>query len=129
MTKEQARYYRQRAAHTKIGAKYTYYPELIKLFAGPVVKLVVLVVAGAGLMWVWFHVPHRTLGLAAIAAACLIAVSSVAYAQSDRAVQRRVGAAARNGGTVKGAGLGWAVAGLCALLVIVSWLSLGSQWA
>src|SRR3954471_14369059 len=129
LTKADKRRGRQVAAHRRVGAKYTYYPELWELIAGPIVKLVVLLAAVAGLLWTWFHVPHLLLGVAAIVAALGVAAGWWVWTGSVKATQARMAANARSGGQRRGAGLGWAVTAVCVILLGVSWLSLGSQWA
>lgn len=123
LSKEQARRVRQVAANRRIGAKYTYYFELWDMIWPPLAKTVVLAVTAGGLVWAWLHVSHVLLGLSAMFCAFGVAVGWWMYTGSMKAAQRRMA------GQHRGAGLGWAVAGFCAVLVFVSWLSLGSQWA
>jgi hypothetical protein len=109
------------AAHRHAGAKwwkwYVIYEPLLRRFGLPVLAVVVLWAA-------WLRVPHATLGVITLVLAGLLAVGAFVYQFSDRALQRAMDAT-----TKRGAGLGFAVTALVAVLGFASWAALWSPYA
>lgn len=125
LTPAEKRRIRQVAANRRIGHRWAYWIEL-----GPYAARLVVVVAAVGaLMYLWVAVPHLYLGSAALVAAALVGGGWLVYSGSHTALQRRMNARAGAGGDPRGAGLGWAVGALVALLGVTGWVSLWSPWA
>lgn len=100
----------------------------IILFGPSLLRLFGLLAAVAVLMFLWLKVPHAYLGVGAIVGALLVGGGWLLYTGSARSLQQRM--AARAGGREpRGAGLGWAVASVVALLGATGWLSLWSPYA
>lgn len=115
---------RRFAAHREAGRRYWRW----YVFGPHIGRVVVLVAAVAGLAALWLAVPHLVLGVAAVGLSLALAVGWMIYTGSDRQLQQRMSARA-TGRAERGAGLGWAVAGVVILLGVTGWLSLGSPWA
>lgn len=95
---------------------------------GPYIgRVLILVIAAAGLMVAWMRIPHLYLGVGALITAVAVGGGWLLYTGSNRALQRRM--QARTGRAGRGAGLGWAVASVVALLGATGWVSLWSPWA
>lgn len=84
--------------------------------------------AAALLGLAWWKVPHIYLGIGTLTVAAVLAVGWLAYQGSGAALQRRMTDRAA-GPAPRGAGLGWAVGVIVALLGVTSWLTLWSPYA
>lgn len=95
---------------------------------GPYIgRAVLLLAAAVGLMVAWMRIPHLYLGVGALIVAVVLGGGWLLYTGSNRALQRRM--QSRTGKAGRGAGLGWAVASVVALLGVTGWVSLWSPWA
>ena len=103
------------AAHRRAGHQwwkwYVIYEPLARRFGPTILAFVVLVAA-------WYRIPHRVLGIGALALACLVLAMWAAYSASDRNLQNRMN------GVKRGTGLGWAVGGVVSALVLAAWAAL-----
>lgn len=115
---------RRFAAHREAGRKYWRW----YVFGPHIARVTLIVAAVVALGFLWLQVPHLFLGVAAIVLAVALAIGWAVYTGSTASLQRRMAARA-TGKTERGAGLGWAVAGVVFLLGLTGWLSLGSPWA
>lgn len=103
------------AAHRRAGTQwwkwYVIWEPLTRRLGPPVLALV-------GLAGLWIKIPHRYLGIGALALAVVVCAAWVAYTTSDRNLQRSLS------GVKRGTGLGFAVFGIVAALLTAAWAAL-----
>jgi len=99
------------------------------LFGPFIARAMVLALAVAGLMALWLYVDHVKLGIGAFVLAAVLAVGWLFVTGSTSSLQGRMAARASGQAVRRGFGFGWAVAGLCVLLVGTGYLALWSPYA